>query len=286
MKQLILLPILLFSGFACATTFKASQAGESDFQVKTETCGSPSSKVKVVIFPPTGGATSLERWYAEKICDRGGFAILVNDWTGAQETATDPELHDRHLQRSLKVYQKLEQKWKGPFRVLGTSLGGLYAAAISIHYKWEKMVLVTAGGPLSEVLATSDQRSLIELREKRMALWNIRTVERYEGILGKAISWDFVNPRFAELDSEVKGIVGPAAQNPKSLVAPEQILMSIAWGDETVPYATQEKLWEALGKPKRFDLSANHFYGIVRTYWHHSDEIADFLASPTNANAD
>jgi hypothetical protein len=269
MNNRLCLFFIFLSSSACATGFKSAETGNTEFKVKTETCGSPEAKAKVVIFPPSGGATTLERWYASKICDRGGFAILVNDWTGAQESAFDEELHDRHLQRSFKVYQELEKKWKGPFRVLGTSLGGLYAAAISIHYRWDKMVLVTTGGPLSEVLSTSDLRSLITLREKRKAKWNIISDKRYEQMLGRAIDWDFMAPRYPE---------GSMTKRPKSLVPANQIMMSIALGDDTVPYSTQENLWEALGRPKRFDLSANHFYGIVRTYWHYSDEIADFLA--------
>lgn len=281
-KYVLFLPTLFVTGIACAVSFKASQAEDGNFQVKTETCGSEKAKVKVVIFPPTGGATTLERWYAEKICDRGGFAILINDWTEAQETATDPELHDRHMQRSLKVYKNLEKKWKGPFRVLGTSLGGLYAAAISMHHPWEKMVLITAGGPLSQVLATSDLTSLIELREKREKLWNFRSEQEYEGILGKAISLDLLPPRYPNYVPKIGGVVGPSAKASKSLVPSEQILMSLASSDGTVPYETQEKLWEALGKPKRFDLSGNHFFGILWTYWYYSEEISDFLAGDLN----
>jgi len=281
-KFILFLSGLFVTGIACAVTFKQSQTGDSDFQVKTETCGSETSKAKVVIFPPTGGATTLERWYAEKICDRGGFAILVNDWTKAQESAIDPELHDRHLQRSLRVFKSLEKKWKGPFRVLGTSLGGLYAAAISMHHPWEKMVLITAGGPLSQVLANSDLTSLIELREKRMKLWGLRSEKEYEGVLGRSISLDFLPPRFSSGIPDVDGIVGPPAKASKSLVPTQQILMSLAPSDETVPYETQEKLWVTLGEPKRFDVSGDHFFGIVRTYWFHSDEISDFLTGSLN----
>lgn len=277
--------VLFFASTACATTFHNRKATSENFEVKLETCGSLRSEIKVVIFPPTGGATSLEKWYAEEICEQGGFAILVNDWTDAQETALDPELHDRHLQRSLKVYETLERKWKGPFRALGTSLGGLYAAAISVHHPWEKMVLITAGGPLSEVLATSDQKSLQELKAKRMQKWGLRSDKQYEGVLGQAISFDFLPPRFPAYGPKVPGIQGPSASSPRSRVSTDDVLMFIARGDETVPLRTQENLWKALGEPRRIDLSANHFWGIVGTYWNHSSELIDFLMSPGNNQA-
>jgi len=65
---------------------------------------------------------------------------------------------------------------------------------------------------------------------------------------------DFLPPRYPNYNPRIGGIVGPSAKASESLVPPEQILISLASGDGTVPYETQEKLWEALGKPKRFDL--------------------------------
>lgn len=283
MKSLTLALTVLLFGFpfsACASiALKESRIDEGDFWVKTESCGSPSSKIKVVIFPPTGGATTLEKWYSEKICAKGAFVLVVTDWKEAREESVDPELHDRHLVRSFQVYEALEKKWGGPFRVLGTSLGGLYAAAISVHHPWEKMVLVTAGGPLSQVLSTSDQKPLQNLKKERMKLWNLKSDKSYEAALGEAISNDFLPPRFPST-RKVEGSRGGPALNPRSLVPSSKIILSIAHGDDTVPYATQEKLWESLGKPQRFDFYANHFWAIVGTYWSHSDEIADFLVSP------
>jgi len=283
MKTLSLAIFTLFLGFpfsACAAIqLKENLLENENFWVKIESCGLPSSKVKVVIFPPTGGSTTLEKWYSEKICTRGAFVLVVTDWKDAREEAFDPELHDRHLLRALQVYETLEKKWGGPFRVLGTSLGGLYAAAISLHHPWDKMVLITSGGPLSQVLSTSDQKPLIDLKEKRMKLWNLKSDKEYEAALGEAISNDFLPPRF-QSSKKVEGSRGGPALDPHPLVPSSNIILSIAHGDDTVPHPTQEKLWESLGRPQRFDFYANHFWAIVGTYWNHSNEIADFLVRP------
>ena len=47
----------------------------------------------VVIFPPTGGITFLDKSYARKIKKRGARAIVLSHWTGKSEESLDLRLH-------------------------------------------------------------------------------------------------------------------------------------------------------------------------------------------------
>ena len=263
--------------FADFSSHRISSA-EKDFFVSYEACGEKNSGKKILILPPTGGVNDLDRWYADDICENGGSAYILKDWSKMGEASLDSELHDRHLERSLRAFDLMREKIGGPVSLLGTSLGGLYGASMVARRDGiERVVLLVAGGPLSRVLAESQQEALLTLKQNRKASWNFSSDREYEALLGNAVSLDFLAPRFPQFRRSPPGSNGGASEGPRFRISPRNVMMVISSNDSTVPSASQESLWRALGKPKRIDSIANHFFTILSAYFLHSDEIVDFL---------
>ncbi|MFN7728054.1 MAG: alpha/beta fold hydrolase [Bdellovibrio sp.] len=229
-----------------------------------------------VIFPPTGGSTTLDREYAKKLAAKGIRTLILEDWSGFDESSVDPELHDRHIGRAKLAFEALTKKYPGPYRLLGTSLGGMYVAAIAAEQESvESWVTIASGAPFSFVLSRSDQEGLISLRDQRKPLWLFDSGD-YEAMLGFAITQDILPPRHGVL--AVAGAQGRPSSGAQWRQA--KVLMLIATKDTTVPTEAQELLWRAVPGAQRVNIEAGHFWGIVRAWWSHGTEIVEFLAAP------
>ena len=280
MKTLLFALALFAPLTSCANSiFELKNLEDPNFQVRYQEYA-PKGEAKsfrAVIFPPTGGATTLERSYAKKLAAKGIPTVIIEDWSGFDEMATDAELHDRHIGRAKKAFTTLSEKLPGPYRLLGTSLGGMYVAAIAAENESvEAWATIASGAPFSFVLSRSDQSGPKGVREERKPLWKFETEDEYEAMLGSAISQDILPPRLPV-------IAAPGAEGAPSAGVKwnqKRILVVVCTEDTTVPTESQELFWKELPNAKRIDITAGHVWGIIRAYWSHGDEIVDFLSAP------
>ena len=80
--------LILVAGSSCLAEQKRLSSADGDFEVTYYEYAPEDEQTvvrTVVIFPPTGGITCLDKSYARKIKKRGARAIVLSDWTGKSE---------------------------------------------------------------------------------------------------------------------------------------------------------------------------------------------------------
>jgi pimeloyl-ACP methyl ester carboxylesterase len=218
------------------------------------------SQRTVVIFPPTGGANRIDRSYAKQVFERGENAIIVTGWTGHDEERLDLEIHPVLHERALKAFQVVlsrippEQK----VSVLGTSVGGLFAAIIASEFDRPERVLVIAGGaPIPQIVANSDEKTLSRVREQRFEKYGFKNRDEYANALAQKFSLDPLDLSQG-FQSKKLGLI-------------------IMTEDTTVPTEYQLRLKDHWPNSSVLKVENDHFWGIVNTWWYHSDWVLDFL---------
>lgn len=234
---------------------------QENFQVKTMYYepDKPSQNT-VIIIPPTGGVNYIDKSYARQLQKKGALAIIITSWTGDQESSLDLKLHQRLHARAMRAIG-LVLDTIPPDRtvgVLGASLGGIYTSvAVELFDRIDKSLVIAAGVPIPEVISVSNNSGMEELRKKRKRKMNLKTSKEYADAIHSAFELD-------PLDL-------PATHEKKNLG------MIVLMNDKSVPTVNQIKLKE-YWKPVFYKkLNLGHFWGIVRTWWSHSDEVTDFL---------
>lgn len=256
----ILFTALSFSITAGAQTFHA-WGQPSDLQVTVETWlqESPPQRT-VVIFPPTGGTNRIDRSYAKQVFERGQNAIVITGWTGQDEERIELDIHQVLHERALRAFQvvlgkiPLDQK----VSVMGTSVGGLFAAIIASEFDRPDRVLVIAGGaPISEIIAHSDEKTLTRVRNERYKKYGFQNRDEY----AKALSEQFYLDPLKLSDGYQSKKIG----------------LVIMTEDSTVPTVYQKRLQDHWTNSSVLKIEKDHFWGIVNTWWYHSDWVMDFL---------
>jgi hypothetical protein len=230
------------------------------------------NKRTVLLLPPTGGQNALDDYYANTLCDRGLRVVMVQHWPDDTKNDHDFGSHDRGAMRSTAavedVVEYIKAKKPGQLGILGTSVGGINAALIlGVYSRISTGALIVAGGSLREVIGTSTEQHLAQLREERMAdpAMGLKTIDDYVNAVGENIKIEplnFVN--FAQR---------------------KKILSFIATKDVTVPTENQLKLYRAFGSQEVVTHDDDHFGTIKYTSAHSQEKIADFfvqnLSEPT-----
>jgi len=213
----------------------------------------------VVIVPPTGGVTFLDRSWAKRFCLGHARTFLLEHWTGDLETGIDPSVHDRGSMRGIAAIRQVVSYLRMPkVSVLGSSLGAILASmATGIDARIDRAFLVVAGGSVTDLMTESDQELLVKMRADRMAAYGLKTPEEYRAFLAKFLK---IEPtRFA------------APGTGKS------VTFLIGTKDTTVPTHTQLALWEAWGSPGRVDVPHGHVLSIVAAWAFHGAEVIERL---------
>jgi hypothetical protein len=137
-------------------------------------------------------------------------------------------------------------------------MGALFTAVtMSVEPRFKAVMLVVAGSPMSEILATSRQMNVRKLRRDRMRANNFATELEYQAALEQAMEID--------LDSLVTG-------KPKM-----PLKMIIATDDGSVPSKTQLQLWEAFGRPENLKVDSGHPHTVIKTFLSHSKVVRRFF---------
>lgn len=266
-KALPLALCLTLSSGGCSTFSQAKTCeliekkfGADGFRVDvTEYISSNETTKTLFILPPTGGTNYIDRSYAKQFCKAGYDVYILNSWTGDTGTSTDLEIHQGFYTRMLKAVDLLDAEIKTPFLgMLGTSLGGLYAAvAASKIERIDAVFAIVAGAPITKVIVTSDQKEMRELAGTRRKRFGLDTDEKYLAALQTAF---FLEP-----------------MDQGKLFSKKEYGMAIADQDTTVPTASQNELRDFWKPKKEFHLPNAHFWGIVNTWLYHDEELVSFF---------
>lgn len=220
---------------------------------------------QAIILPPTGGLSFIDRRLGKSLCERGISVIILNYEQG-DTVSDDLGLHDRASKsflNSLAITFKYSPK---PSVLIGSSLGGLYAAlakGLSLTSEDPNMslikgqVLTVTGGSLPEILATSQHDSVQEQRALRFKTYHYTSTEEYLSKLYEAVTLDLYKV--------------------SNIVSRDQTLFFGSDDDEIVPGNLQRKLWEKLGRPEGDWYTSSHGITIGRVYFFQTDAIGKHI---------
>lgn len=263
----------LFTALTACQTAPSGHTQRGSCRVHNETYGTETFSVKVsryaeaqpsskavLVLPPTGGATYLDRSISNKLCAAGFDVYILNEWTGQQEQADDLQIHDRLYKRSLQAFEAVLKMIPGGGFVgaLGTSVGGTYVAvAASQIERLDAAFVIAAGAPIPGIIVHSDQQVMRDLKQRRYEKFNFKNDTDYLSALDKEFPLDPLKH-----DKKFQG---------------KKLGMAIATKDTTVPVRYQREL-ENLWKPKPvFELESGHFWGIVGAWWDNDKDIVQFF---------
>lgn len=246
------------NGGPCKST--SSSLGTSEFQVDITTYSSKSPGARaVIVLPPTGGTNRIDRSYSFKLCKAGFDVTIMNSWTGDSGTSTDLEIHEGFYSRMLTAFELTLTSIEAPYvGVLGTSLGGLYAAVAAAKFeRLDGVFLIATGAPIVDVIVNSDQEAMRKLAETRRTRFGIVDDQDYTSKLAGKFTLE------------------PMSQPP--LQKKKDFGMVIAEEDTTVPTYYQRLLRDYLRPRIEISLKNAHFWAIVNTWLYHDDDIVEFF---------
>lgn len=264
---IFLLGLYLLALASCSTIEVGSNCldhkvtlGSAEFQVSTSYfTPSEATKKSIVIIPPTGGTNAIDRSYARQFCRAGYQVAIINGWSNDQETKTDIEIHQHFYSGAQKAVQIALLEIKTPFvGLLGTSVGALHAAisANSID-RFNAVFLIAGGADISEVIVTSDQKAMVDLKKARKNRFGFKDDSENMKAIDSAFTLEPMKLGTAYLKKDIG--------------------MVIASGDHTVPTATQIKLKDFFKPTTLITLNNDHFWAIVKSWLFHSGEILEFF---------
>lgn len=220
----------------------------------------------VFILPPIVGETPLDGALAGTFCVSGlGAYILdvLNDPPEAEEIVNLNSHEDTLIRAELALNLFIARLNQDPqvrknYGLLGASQGGIISSYLAgVNPSIKSLVILAAGGNVPEILATSEQESVKNLREKRMVAFNITTQEEYENL---------VRPYFTLEPTLV-------ARN----VPENSVLQFIMTRDVDVPTKNQRELRTAFRSPKVIEINNTHLEGIIQASTLEAGRILKFF---------
>lgn len=273
-KMIIVLAVITsFSGFAeCDGKEKQySYIDPTDGKIFTAQTKvyipSRSTKVPAVfILPPIVGETVLDTRMGKKFCQNGIAAYILNvvKVIPPEEENLDIMVHDNSYVRALAGLREVmkniqaDPALNGRFGVMGTSLGGMLAAYIAgSEPAIEASVIVVGAGNVPGVLTYSDQELVEAQRYARYKIFNLKSEQEYQDLLRPLVPNDPINVAHE--------------------IAPRSMYMFLALNDTTVPTKYQQELRRKVPSPLVYEMSGNHFNGIVKAGTIHANKIINFF---------
>ena len=233
---------------------------QSDFKVQIQQYNCEKSPLKsLLIMPPTGGTNYIDRSYAKKFCNAGYDVYIIESWSKMGEKNPEFTIHQRFYSGAQKAIQVTLEQINTPFvGLLGTSVGAMHAAVASNQQPRINAIFSIVGGiPITDIIIHSDQQAMIDLRLQRQKNYGVKNDDDYQKKLDVAFN----------LEPMKSG----------ELYKTKKFGMVVATKDQTVPTQNQNQLVQ-FWKPKTIiTLNNDHFWGIVKTWLFHSDELVDFF---------
>jgi len=204
----------------------------------------------VVMFPVLGSRTLLMREFASGFVRQGYVVAVVTRKELEIDAARALALAEKEM-RVLMMRARQAIDWLvlqpqvdgGRIGVFGLSAGGILAITLmGADPRIDAGVAVWAGGPMADVLAGTTEEEFASKAEavRRTFGW---TKERAHQELLRVLRTDPV-------------VLAPRVRR-------EDVLLFIATDDDSVPTATQWRLWEALDRPEMHELRGGHYTGTA-----------------------
>lgn len=206
------------------------------------------SNVPVIfMLPPMGGMNSLDQSMGEVFCRNNIAAIIItSNLTGLDSAALVPVSDHDHTQRRVvsaikggiivvrALNSSLNIKGSGinPAKIglFGASLGGILGSvAYGVIPQISAATFLVNGGDVPYILAHSDQKEIIKVRNSRMQQEGLRSIEEYETYLRKNLALDPLH--FAKL------------------IDRESTKLYLSKADKTVPSKKQMEYYKAISSP-------------------------------------
>ena len=199
----------------------------------------------VIVSPILGGSNEVAKIIAGGLAARGMHALIVlraQSYLDSSVGAANLEvvLRTAVVDRRRAIDWLCEQDDVDPERLgaISVSVGGLATTImVAVEPRIRAAVLVMAGGDLSSLLLASDQPRVRRFVRERAE----------HGVAADALG--------ANLRAGVPS--DPIALAP--YVDARRCLAVLATRDTTVPYANQDLLYQALGRPERITLPTGHY---------------------------
>ena len=219
------------------------------------------TKKAVIIVPPTGGVNIIDQGYANKLCSNGITVALLNGWEHQLDVSLDLKMHDngalRYLSAIRHTVEFLEDRSLTSIGLLGTSIGAIGGSlAFGIDERISAATFIVGSGRFADVVAYSDEKGATKLRELRMKLFDLESIEQYRDLLEKSIT------------------IEPSKYLNEARTRPSLVI--VADKDTTVPSEYQNELANALAS-ERIDRQGSHLQVIKDTYWYESEKIVSFF---------
>lgn len=211
-----------------------------------------SLKGTIFIFPPTGGENIIDRLYAADLALIGFEVFILQTWTGYEIEGIKYELHNKFYGSAQKALNKVLTKAKTTnFGILGTSVGALHTSvALTVNPKIKTGFIIVGGLPIPEVIIQSNQKAMVDLKDKRYVEYNLTDDVQYLKELSQVFQFE------------------PTAQDTNHSVG-KTIGAIVSKNDELVPYENQIKASEFFKVSELTTSSLSHtrtvmYYGLFK----------------------
>lgn len=207
----------------------------------------------IVVTPILGGGRSIARSQCRRLVAAGFHVVLVDRGARVLDVSWKVEDLDRFLRRGVAgrravVDWLLSRPDVDPDRLgaMGISMGGIITTLLfALEPRFDSAVIALAGADVPAIISASSEDRLVRWREARAAeLGDEAAVERA------------LRAAFPDDPGRLAAAIDP-----------RRVLQVTARLDTVVPAARQEALWEALGRPLRYDLPTGHYSGILYLPW-------------------
>lgn len=227
----------------------------------------PGRRPAVLVSPILGGDYALAGFAAAALARRGYHAaVVLRSQSALPEDEPPAALAD--VWRTAVIDRRRALDWlcarddvdSERIGALGASLGGVSTVALAaVDSRVRALAVLFAGGDLPSVLLASEEP-------------RVRRYVRAQKARGLTPS---------ELTAALRRSLAPGILHLAESLDPACVLFVAARRDRVVPYRTQERLWESLGRPERIDLPTGH-YGAVLYAPYLLDAVAEFFARRLN----
>lgn len=198
----------------------------------------PGPRPTVVIYTPFSGTKTIDAWTAVKFAQRGYNAIIVVPTESLTDQARPLDRTDDLLIReciagriAIDILETLPEVNKERIYATGISMGGIRTALLfGVEPRVKKASEIVGGGDLPGIIADTQFSMLKKVRDARMRIEGIPTIEGFRTYMHKVMAVD-------PLDFG-------------GLREPEDLLMFMGNGDVFVPDAYQKKLYDAFSRPQ------------------------------------
>ncbi|MBL4845652.1 MAG: hypothetical protein JKY65_09010 [Planctomycetes bacterium] len=213
----------------------------------------PGRRPAVIVTPMFGGRQPIARRLGPALARRGIHAAVVLRAERYLVGDAPPERLERVL-RTAVIDRRRTLDWLAGqphvdpqrFGALGVSLGGLGTALLcATDSRIKAGVLVLAGGGLETLIPSSRERRALEF----VAAWKARGVDA------------------SALQAKIKAAVPSDPLALAGSLDPARLLFVTARRDEDVPFANQQLLWKAAGRPERYSLPTGHASSAIYAPW-------------------